>query len=240
VNSENQFGLVALLPMRGQSERVLDKNFRPLGDRPLFHWILRTLLNIPELDRVIINTDNVEKVAHYGIIDAKRVILRDRRPEICGDKVSMNLVLADDIAAVSAETYLMTHATNPFLNTGTVQRALKAYADGIAAGTCDSLFSVNRFQTRFYRSDGSPVNHDPNVLMRTQDLEPWFEENSNLYLFSRASFLSTNARIGRKPVLFETPRAESIDIDDSEGWEMAARLAGSFATAKAGERTLDA
>ncbi|MFD2580810.1 hypothetical protein ACFSTD_24210 [Novosphingobium colocasiae] len=57
--------------------------------------------------------------------------------------------------------------------------------------------------------------------MRTQDLEPWFEENSNLYVFSKASFAATNARIGGKPMMFETPMLESIDIDTPEQWEVA-------------------
>jgi len=69
------------------------------------------------------------------------------------------------------------------------------------------------------------VNHDPNNLIRTQDLEPWFEENSNLYIFSRESFAATHARIGQRPLLFETPRAESADIDDQEGWDIAETLA---------------
>jgi CMP-N-acetylneuraminic acid synthetase len=124
----------------------------------------------------------------------------------------------------------MTHTTNPLLRPGTIHRAIDAYEKGFAAGTCDSLFTVNRFQTRFYREDGSPVNHDPNVLMRTQDLEPWLEENSNLYIFNRESFAATNARIGLKPLMFETPRIESADIDDQEGWDIAETLA--FATLK--------
>ncbi len=83
------------------------------------------------------------------------------------------------------------------------------------------MFAVNKFQTRFYREDGSAINHDPNNLIRTQDLEPWYEENSNLYIFSAASFARTNARIGAKPQMFVTTRSESLDIDDQEGWDMA-------------------
>jgi CMP-N-acetylneuraminic acid synthetase len=61
--------------------------------------------------------------------------------------------------------------------------------------------------------------------VRTQDLETWFEEHSNLYIFNNQSFQSTNARIGKKPVMFETPLKESVDIDDKEGWEIAELLA---------------
>jgi CMP-N-acetylneuraminic acid synthetase len=137
----------------------------------------------------------------------------------------MNLVIADDLDAVPADAYLMTHTTNPLLSAGTIRAALTAYRRGTSSGRHDSLFTVNKFQTRFYRADASPVNHDPANLIRTQDLEPWFEENSNLYIFSRESFAATHARIGRRPLLFETPRAESADIDDQDGWNVAEALA---------------
>lgn len=218
---------VALLPMKAHSARVSRKNFRPFAGKPLFRWILDSLLALPEIDLVVINTDARDILTGHGLRDAERVLIRDRRPELCGDFTSMNLVLADDVAAVEASTYLMTHTTNPLLRPATIRAALAAFAGGRAAGTADSLFTVNRFQTRFYRADGSAVNHDPKNLIRTQDLEPWFEENSNLYLFDRTSFAQTRARIGARPMMFETPRIESADIDDQEGWEIAEALAGS-------------
>lgn len=216
----SSYKTVALLPMKANSERVKGKNFRLFAGRPLFRWILDTLISIPEIDRVIINTDARAILAENGVSDGDRLLIRDRKPDLCGDLVSMNKVLGDDVANVEAETYIMTHTTNPLLSGETISTALKTYRDGLAQGN-DSLFSVNAFQTRFYRADGSAVNHDPDNLIRTQDLEPWFEENSNLYIFSRDSFAATGARIGTKPVLFETPRMESVDIDDQVTWTMA-------------------
>ena len=212
---------VALLPMKANSERVRGKNFREFNGKPLFRWILDTLLSIEEIDRVVINTDARQILADHGLVDSGRVLIRDRKPEICGDFVSMNLVLADDVAHVQADTYLMTHTTNPLLSAASTRGALALFHEGVSEGRCDSVFTVNKFQTRFYRADSSAINHDPNNLIRTQDLEPWFEENSNLYAFSRASFASTNARIGKKPLMYEMGRTESVDIDDAESWQMA-------------------
>ena len=62
-------------------------------------------------------------------------------------------------------------------------------------------------------------------LLRTQDLPPLYEENSNLYLFTRTSFAATGARIGAKPAIFVTPRLESWDIDDEEGFMVAELVA---------------
>jgi len=217
----NMSRTIALLPMKANSERVKGKNFRPLAGKPLFAWILDTLLAIDEIDAVVINTDARHILADNGLVESERVIIRDRKPELCGDMVSMNKVLADDIAAVPADTYLMTHTTNPLLSAATIRAAIHQYR----SSDCDSLFTVNRVQTRFYRADMSAVNHDPNVLLRTQDLEPWFEENSCLYIFSADSFRNTDARIGKKPVMFETPKLESVDIDTPDDWAMAEALA---------------
>lgn len=211
--------------MKAHSARVKGKNFRLFAGKPLFRWILDSLLEIPEIEKVVINTDARGILAENGLVDTDRILIRDRKPEICGDFVSMNKVLADDVANVPSQLYLMTHTTNPLLSALSITRALLAYEKARALDGADSLFTVNKFQTRFYRQDGSAVNHDPNNLIRTQDLEPWFEENSNLYLFTAASFAATNARIGKKPVMFETPRRESADIDDQEGWEIAEMLA---------------
>jgi CMP-N-acetylneuraminic acid synthetase len=216
---------VALLPMKAHSARVSGKNFRDFAGKPLFRWILDTLLEVREIDRIVINTDARDILAGKGLVDTDRILIRDRTAEICGDFVSMNLVIADDLENVAADAYVMTHTTNPLLSAETIRTAIKSYQAGISSGAHDSLFTVNKFQTRFYRTDGSPVNHDPDNLIRTQDLEPWFEENSNLYIFSRDSFAETNARIGKKPILFETTRAESADIDDQEGWDIAETLA---------------
>lgn len=225
--TEPRRSLVALLPMKANSVRVPSKNFRPLAGKPLFRWILDTLLAMPEIDAVVINTDARQILADNGLVDGEggRVIIRDRKPEICGDLVSMNLVLADDVQNVAADAYLMTHTTNPLLSAATMSAAVASYRAGVEAGTADSLFTVNKHQTRFYRADASPVNHDPQNLIPTQDLEPWFEENSNAYIFSGESFLGTNARIGSKPIMFETPKLESVDIDGPEDWALAEALA---------------
>ena len=212
---------VALLPMKANSERVKGKNFRSFNGKPLFRWMLDTLLSIDDIDEVIINTDARHVLADNGLVDGPRVRIRDRRPEICGDFVSMNLVIADDIANVPADIYLMTHTTNPLLSAASIRGSLAMYRRGLAEGTGGSVFTVNKIQARFYRADSSAINHDPKVLLRTQDLEPWFEENSNLYVFSAASFASTQARIGQHPLMYEMGRSESVDIDDQESWYIA-------------------
>jgi CMP-N-acetylneuraminic acid synthetase len=213
--------IVALLPMKANSERITGKNFKELNGKPLFRWILNTLLSIDEIEQVIINTDARQILEKYGLVETDRVIIRDRTVDLCGDMVSMNNIIADDLDHTDADIYLMTHTTNPFLSVRSIRACIKKFIESKQAGIADSVFTVNKIQTRFYREDATPVNHDPNNLIRTQDLEPWFEENSILYIFSKESFSKTHARIGENPCIYASPKFESIDIDDSDDWEMA-------------------
>ena len=85
----------------------------------------------------------------------------------------------------------------------------------------DSLFSVTRWQTRLYDQHGLAINHDPSVLIQTQDLPPVYEENSCLYLFTRQNLLERHHRIGANPILFEIDTAEAWDIDEELDFEIA-------------------
>lgn len=213
--------------MKAHSARVTSKNFRTIAGKPLFLWVLDALAATPEVGRIVINTDARAILADNGLKDGDyggKVTIRDRKPEICGDFVSMNLVLGDDIANVPSDYYLMTHTTNPLLSVKTIRATIARFTGAEQKGEADSLFTVTRHQTRFYTPQGAPLNHDPANLIRTQDLPPYLEENSVCYLFTGESFAKTGARIGAKPILYETPALESVDIDEKSDWFIAESL----------------
>ena len=214
------FDTVALFPMKLESERIKGKNFRNFCGQPLFLWMLNRLLDESSIQKILINTDARDKLSEFGIVDSEKILIRDRSKHLCGHDVSMNLIIEDDLNNISSQSFLMTHVTNPLLSASSIKLALSSYGRAIGQGF-DSLFSVNKFQTRFYDFHAHPINHNPDDLIKTQDLEPWFEENSNLYIFSKQSFFKTNSRIGEKPFMFETAKFESVDIDNPADWEFA-------------------
>ncbi len=75
-------------------------------------------------------------------------------------------------------------------------------------------------QTRLYDQNGLALNHDPSALIQTQDLPPVFEENSCLYLFTRADLLRRHHRIGQHAMMFEIATDEAWDIDDELDFEI--------------------
>ncbi|MGC8856515.1 MAG: cytidylyltransferase domain-containing protein [Anaerolineae bacterium] len=220
--------LIALVPMRHHSQRVPGKNYRPLAGKPLYQYIIETLLAVPEIEQIVVDTDSEPVIAglrqHYPQV---QVIVRPEH--LRADTIPMNEILLYDTEQFPAAAYLQTHSTNPLLKAETVRRAIQTFQASYP--TYDSLFSVTRLQTRLYDQLGRALNHNPAILLQTQDLPPVYEENSCLYIFTRPTLVARRNRLGERPLMFEIPRLEAVDIDEEADFQIAEvlmrlRLAG--------------
>ena len=212
--------IIALLPMKGNSERVPKKNLKDFNGAPLYQIILDKLLESTYIDEVIINTDCINITKSVQSKYNEKVHIRPRPDDICGDFVSMNKIIEDDLANSNGEIYIQTHSTNPLLDINSINRALKKMLR--IRTTNDSIFSVTKIQTRFFDINGKAINHNSQELVRTQDLPPIFEENSCFYIFTKKSFKQSGSRrIGLRPLMFEIDKIEAIDIDNIEDFIIA-------------------
>ena len=209
--------LAALIPMRHHSQRVPGKNYRLLAGKPLFHHIIETLLAVPEIETILVDTDS-EPVMDGLSRFFPNVKLIQRPEHLRADDVPMNDILLYDTAQISADFYLQTHSTNPLLKAGTISSGVQAFFASYPAK--DSLFSVTRLQTRLYDQSGRAINHNPRELIQTQDLPPIYEENSCMYIFNRANLAAKHHRISDHPLMFEIDAAEAWDIDEELDFEI--------------------
>lgn len=217
-----QMKITALLPMKSHSERVPNKNMRLFAGHPLFHAVAKILQASNMIDCIIVNTDS-PGIAQSAIENFPKVVIHDRPKEIQGDYVSMNTIIGHDLLYANGEHFLQTHSTNPLLTRDTIESAITYYFNNLKSH--DSLFSVTRLQNRLYWADGCPINHNPKELIRTQDLPPVFEENSNIFLFSRTSFFASGGnRMGTRPLMFEMNKLEAVDIDEEDDFILAETL----------------
>ena len=213
--------MVALVPMRHHSVRVPGKNYRPFVDKPLFHHIISTLLKVPELETILVDTDSPEILESLAA-DFTQVETLSRPEHLRGDAVPMNEILIHDTGVMAADFYLQTHSTNPLLRAETISAAIQTFLENIPE--YDSMFGVTQLQTRLWDQLGRPINHNPNILLRTQDLPPVYEENSCLYIFRRENLVTRRNRLGERPLMFEIPSIEAWDIDEELDFTIAEAL----------------
>ncbi|MGB7114886.1 MAG: acylneuraminate cytidylyltransferase family protein [Anaerolineales bacterium] len=203
--------IVALVPMRHHSQRVPGKNYRSLAGKPLFHHIINSLLTCPEITQVVVDTDSPPII--HGLQEYfPKVTILERPERLRADDIATNEVLIYDISQVQADFYLQTHSTNPLLRSETISKAVQTLISNYPV--YDSLFSVTRIQTRLWDQSGRAINHDPAILLQTQDLPPVYEENSCLYIFKRQTLLARRNRLGERPMMFEIDPPEAWDIDE--------------------------
>jgi len=215
--------LVALMPMRHHSQRVPGKNYRPFGDgRPLYQHTLENLLAVPEIEKEIIDTDS-PVVKEQCAEKYKDVIVLDRPDRLRAPEIPMNDILTYDATQVESEFYLQTHSTNPLLRHETMADAVSTFLRQYPI--YDSLFGVTVVRDRIWDVLGRAVNHNPNILLQTQDLPKWLVlENSTMYLFERSRLLNDRNRIGNRPFLYEVPEIEARDIDIEIDFQIAEML----------------
>ncbi|MDA9263409.1 acylneuraminate cytidylyltransferase family protein [Saprospiraceae bacterium] len=202
--------IAALVPMRHSSERVPGKNYRDFNGKPLYHWVIDSLLKCDKITSVIIDTDSpiiLEDAAKHF----PSVILLERPENLRSGETPMNDVLMNSISQVDADFYLQTHSTNPLIAPKTVADAVDCFLENYPI--YDSLFGVTRLQTRLWDTLGRAINHNSNILLRTQDLPPIYEENSCIYIFTKKTLQEKHNRIGNRPYLFEMDAEEAQDID---------------------------
>ena len=207
--------ITALIPIKRNSQRIPNKNFLEINSKPLFFWIIDSLLNSEFVDEIVINYDDdytLQEVSKY--FDSIKFC---KRPDkLLGDDISMNKIIESSLKDCTNETIIQVHTTSPLLKTKTIDKAIKFHLD-----KKQDIFSVNKLYERFYDKDLRPINHDINTLVQTQDLEPLYVENSALYIFTKENFRQNNNRINDKSDIFEVIFPENIDIDNFEDFELA-------------------
>jgi CMP-N-acetylneuraminic acid synthetase len=210
--------VVALVPMRHHSERVPGKNYRSFAGKPLYHHIINSLLSCPLIHQVVVDTDSPiiteDTSEHFP-----QVQVIERPKHLRADTISMNEVLLNEVKMVEADFYLQTHSTNPLLRSETISNAIDVFLNNYPM--YDSLFSVTKIRTRLWDSLVRPINHNPAILLRTQDIPPVYEENSCIYIFTRKTIEYRHNRIGERPLMFEIEPIEAWDIDEELDFHIA-------------------
>ncbi len=203
---------VAFVPIKLNSERLPMKNIKRFTNgEPLIIYILRTLKKIPVIDEIYVYCSS-EEIKSY-IPDGIQFLPRDVYYDLPDTK--FNDVLKSFAELVDADTYVLAHATAPFLRKESIEMGIrKVNLEGY-----DSAFAAVPFQEFLWR-DHKPFNYDLQDIPRTQDLEKFYRETCGLYIY-RKRLIERGRRIGEKPFLLPVTEIEACDINTEEDFYIA-------------------
>ena len=210
---------IAVIPVKSTSTRVVNKNVRLLGDKPLFIHTLDKLLKIDEIDEIWIDTDDldiVEMAKNYGCIGFKYFI-RDKK--YASNSTDGNKLLENEIKNIKSDIYLQVLCTSPFTKIESIKTCINLLKEGAAQSV------VGCFKEKFYLWKDNDTVYDKFNIPNSNMLEDTIVETMSLYGIWKKEFDKSKLRIGNISQLLFLEGEETIDINYEKDFDYANRLA---------------
>lgn len=206
--------IVSIIPARGRSKGIPDKNIKLLAGVPLISYTINASKQSQYIQRTIVSTDS-EKIAdiarHYGA----EIVMRP--DDLALDETPTEPVIGHVLDVLSKkENYCPEHIvllqpTSPLRTTEDIDNAIRKYN----SDSCDSLLSVCSSHVFIWKNEGGfgvPINYDFQKRPRRQEMHQ-YRENGAIYIFKRDLFLAKSNRLGGKISLYEMEEGRSVEID---------------------------
>jgi CMP-N-acetylneuraminic acid synthetase len=206
--------IVAFIPIKFNSERLKNKNFLNLGNKPLCFYIFNTLLKIKLIDEIYVFCSNKDIINYMP--NKIKFLKRDTNLDQ-NDTLGMD-IYQSFISKVNADIYLLSHVTSPFISKESIEEGIKA----ILYNNFDSSCSCKEVKTFAWFED-KPLNYNLNNIPRTQNIKPVLFETSAFYIFKK-NIIEDKKRISNNHYFVKTNCIESIDIDTEEDYNLAKRI----------------
>ncbi|WOI38075.1 acylneuraminate cytidylyltransferase family protein [Alteromonas sp. CI.11.F.A3] len=215
--------VTCFLPCRRGSQRVAKKNIKPFAgfNFGLIEVKLKQLLETPNIDEVVLSTNDAEILAYVERFNTKNLRIHCRADELSSSDTSTDELVAHALDLIPDGHILWTHVTSPFINSEIYSDIIEKYKMVLESGN-DSLMTTTKIHG-FLWKNGEPLNYcrETEKWPRTQTIDPVDEVNSGAFLASSRIYKELGDRIGNKPYLYNLDRLTSHDIDWPEDFVIA-------------------
>lgn len=210
--------IIAVVPVRGGSQRVQNKNTRPFADTTLLDLKLQVLSGVSGLNDILVTTD----CDICSSIARKHGVSLHRRDSFhAGSSVTNDQHWRHIAELTPGDIVFMTQVTSPLVRRSTHTNALKDYME--SRDRFDSLNSVT-LERKFLWKNMAPLNYDVTRTPKSQDLPEIFSLNFAITIIDRETMIRRGNVVGDRPRFAELDKIESIDIDDSVDFKVAESL----------------
>lgn len=213
---------MAIIPARGGSKGITDKNLQPVAGVPLVSRAVRAARASAHIDEVYVSTDS-EKIASVARSEGAGVI--ERPEEISGDTASSESAILHAISELpEADIVVFIQATSPFISSADLDLACEM----VSSGSFDMVFSgVEDHGFRWEEREGEfhPLGHEASSRPRRQDLPHRVLETGAFYVFRASGITESGSRFHGRIGVVEVTRETAIEIDSYDDLELARRIA---------------
>ncbi|MDA3791067.1 MAG: acylneuraminate cytidylyltransferase family protein [Desulfobacula sp.] len=211
--------VVALIPLRGGSKSIPQKNIKKIVGKPLCAWVLEAAVGCNAIDKVVVSTDCLEIKETVEGLELGVEVLR-RPAELATDEATTESVMLHALQSLSFDTLITIQATSPLLESWHLDQAFQQFS----LQQLDSLLSAARIKHFFWNDNCTPINYDPLRRPRRQDFAGTLMENGAFYITRRCTLKAHQCRLGGKIGIYEMSEETAIDIDEPKDWELVTRI----------------
>jgi N-acylneuraminate cytidylyltransferase/CMP-N,N'-diacetyllegionaminic acid synthase len=220
----NGRSVLAVIPARGGSKGIKDKNIRELAGKPLIAWTIEAAKKSKYIDRAIVSTDS-PKIAEISRTWGAETPF-NRPPKLATDRASTNDVILHCLKWIhqnehkTYDYFVLLQPTSPLRNSAHIDDAVEKM---IADRNADSLVSIveskeNPYWTKIIDKKGRlrPFLPDREHHSRRQDLPKTYVLNGAIYISKSKTFMTNPDLFGGKCLPYIMDRESSVDIDDED------------------------
>lgn len=214
--------ITAVIPVRKGSQRVKDKNLRPFAGTSLLENKIRMLLEVPEIDEIVVNTNSEAAIEFVEEEFANSKVKFHRREEYYASSQCSGSEFFKHLGEVTdTDIFIYAPCTSPFVKAETVSACIKKFIEDNGKHDCVSTVSSIK---EFLWLDGKAINYDPQNAPNSQNLPDVVALNFGTTVVKREDLIANHNIIGKKPDFVITSDIEAIDIDTPLDFYIAEQL----------------
>ena len=208
----------AVIPAKGNSDRLKDKNLLKVFDKSLTEMACEKFLKSKMIDDVYIDTDSEKIIDDISYLFSKGLKLIKRPKELANNTITANDLIIYALHNIDkCDLIIQSFVTSPLIKIETIDNCIKKF---VKSKKHDAFLTVEKTQEYFWSQKGEAINFDVNKLPNSVDLDVIYKETHALYgIYTKSLFLNKN-RFGKNTMLIETSKLEGLDINDSEDFKI--------------------
>tara|TARA_B100001093_G_scaffold462371_1_gene477542 strand:+ start:919 stop:1617 length:699 start_codon:yes stop_codon:yes gene_type:complete len=220
--------ILAVIPARGGSKGIKNKNITELAGRPLLQWTIEAAKKSKYIDRFVLSSDDpqIQMVAESLGCEVPFT----RAAHLATDEASTIDVLFDVLERVAGfDVVILLQPTSPFRIAEDIDSCLESMISN-AAPAAVSLCAVQDHPALVFKFQNDKkitpfLSRPPSQSLRRQDLPAAFKLNGAVYIANIPWLFKNRTFTATESVGYVMPESRSIDIDDAQDLSLAQQLA---------------